>query len=60
MKFLNTVTSAFNMYQRNIKPRRKPTQKKKGGEAKILRRWILLIQNKRDLAVEKRKKTTLG
>jgi hypothetical protein len=38
MKFLHTVTYAFNMYQRNIKPRREPRRKKKEGEARILRR----------------------
>jgi hypothetical protein len=38
MKFLNTVTYAFNMYQRNIKTRRKPRRKKEGGEGRILRR----------------------
>jgi hypothetical protein len=37
MKFLNTVTYAFNRHQRNIKPRRKP-RRKEGGEARSLRR----------------------
>jgi len=33
IKFMNTVTFAFNKYQRKIKLRRNPTRKIEGGES---------------------------
>jgi hypothetical protein len=38
VKFLKILSYAFNRYQRDIKPRKKPRRKKKVGEARILRR----------------------